>query len=183
MFKVGDKVKVNSPGSYYHGKTAVITSYYPDKNSYYTLVDAGEFSEGAEFPSTNLECFPKKELGSDIFDNLNPLIKQAGEDSVQWWQDLETGEPKERNIAEVLCLIHSEISEAMEGYRKNLMDDKLPHRQMIEVELADACIRIFDLCYQKGYDLPGAIKEKMEYNRHREDHKRENRLKENGKKF
>lgn len=108
-----------------------------------------------------------------------------------WWTNLETGEdltsklgekPK-RNIPEMLCLIHSEISEATEGHRKNLMDDKLPHRPMLEVELADAVIRILDMCGGLGLDLQGAIYEKLAYNAQRADHKVENRLKENGKKF
>ena len=33
----------------------------------------------------------------------------------------------------------------MEGARKDLMDTHLKHRSMMEVELADAIIRIFDL--------------------------------------
>ena len=70
-----------------------------------------------------------------------------------------------------LCLIHSEISEAMEGHRKSLQDDKLPHRPMAEVELADALIRIFDLGGVMGYDLAGALVEKMTFNRVRPDHK------------
>ena len=100
-----------------------------------------------------------------------------------WWNDIHTGEKLNRNVPELLCLIHSEVSEAMEGYRKNLMDDKLPHRKMIEVELADAVIRIGDLCGALNLDLGGAIEEKMAFNASREDHKKENRLKENGKKF
>ena len=83
----------------------------------------------------------------------------------------------------MLCLVHPEISEAMEGHRKNLMDDKLPHRSMLEVELADAVIRICDMCGGFGLDLEGAIYEKLEYNKNRADHKIENRLSENGKKF
>ena len=83
----------------------------------------------------------------------------------------------------MLCLIHSEISEAMEGHRKNLMDDKLPHRSMLEVELADAVIRICDMAGGLGLDLDGAINEKLEFNKNRADHKIENRLTENGKKF
>ena len=100
-----------------------------------------------------------------------------------WWNDINTGEPLNRNVGELLCLIHSEISEAMEGYRKNLMDDKLPHRKMIEVELADAAIRIFDLAGGLGLDIGAAIREKIIFNTTREDHKIENRKSENGKKF
>ena len=108
-----------------------------------------------------------------------------------WWTDIKTGEslcseanqPVKRNVPEMLCLIHSEISEAMEGFRKDLMDDKLPHRKMLEVELADAAIRIFDMAGGLGLDLGAAIVEKMNYNATRADHKIENRKMENGKKF
>ena len=102
-----------------------------------------------------------------------------------WWNDLKTGESLKgkRNVPEMLCLVHSEISEAMEGHRKGLMDDKLPHRPMIEVELADALIRILDLAGGLDLDLGGAVAEKLEYNRTRSDHKRENRLKGGGKAY
>jgi len=92
-----------------------------------------------------------------------------------WYTDPSTGEPLTRNVPEMLCLIHSEISEAMEGYRKSLPDDKLPHRSMIEVELADAVIRIADLAGYLELDLAGAVSEKMAYNLTREDHKLEDR--------
>lgn len=102
-----------------------------------------------------------------------------------WWTNPKTGESivETRNVGEILMLIVSEVAEAMEGHRKNLMDDKLPHRPMIEVELADALIRIFDLAGAKGYDLTGAVHEKMIYNASREDHKIENRLKPGGKAY
>lgn len=111
-----------------------------------------------------------------------------------WWTDLDTGinlvdEARKGTrlgkaiVAEKLCLIHSEVSEAMEGARKNLPDDKLPHRPMIEVELADAVIRILDLCGALELDIDGAINEKRTYNSKREDHKIENRLKANGKAY
>lgn len=116
---------------------------------------------------------------------LNELVELCYErsKSAGWHTDLNTGELLERNRAEMLCLIHSEISEAMEGERKGLQDDKLPHRPMAEVELADAVIRIMDYCGRWGYDLAGAFFEKLEYNRNRSDHKIENRVLEGGKKF
>jgi NTP pyrophosphatase (non-canonical NTP hydrolase) len=100
-----------------------------------------------------------------------------------WWHDLKTGEKLDRNKGEMLMLIVSEIAEAMEGERKNLMDSHLPHRKAVEVELADALIRIFDYAGAYGFDLDGAVAEKLAYNATRADHKPENRLKENGKKF
>lgn len=70
-----------------------------------------------------------------------------------WWTDLQTGESLKgrRSPLELLALVHSELSEALEGDRKNLMDDKLPHRSMFEVELADAVIRAYDIA--GGFDL------------------------------
>lgn len=100
-----------------------------------------------------------------------------------WWSDIHTGKKIDRNVGELLCLIHSEISEAMEAHRKGLKDDKLTHRPGIEVELADAVIRIADLCGGLGLDLGGAIAEKLEYNATRKDHCIENRKTEGGKKY
>ena len=93
----------------------------------------------------------------------------------KWWF-AEDGRPLKRNTYELLCLIHSEISEAMEGHRKSLMDDKLPHRPMLEVELADALMRIVDMAAGFNLDLAGAVEEKMAYNAKREDHKAEAKL-------
>lgn len=108
------------------------------------------------------------------------FVHEANE---KWWYDLEKHERIDRNVGELLCLIHSEISEAMEGHRKNLMDDKLPHRPMIEVELADALIRILDCAKGLRLDIGGAFIEKMRHNRTRKDHSAEERRKPNGKKY
>lgn len=115
--------------------------------------------------------------------DLNDYSAQCHAANIKWWQNIETGEPLERNKGELLCLIHSEISECMEGERKGLMDDKLPHRKMAEVELADALIRIFDYAGAFGYDLQGAFDEKMAFNASREDHKHEARSIAGGKKW
>ena len=100
-----------------------------------------------------------------------------------WYKDPKTGRKIQRNIPEMLMLIVSEIAEGMEGYRKDLNDNHLPHRSMLEVELADAVIRIFDLAGYLGLDLGGAFVEKVLYNGERADHKLANRAQEGGKKF
>ena len=115
--------------------------------------------------------------------DLNDYSQECHSANAKWWQDIQTGERIERNKGELLCLIHSEISEAMEGERKNLMDDKLPHRRMAEVELVDAMIRIFDYAGAFGYDLSGAYTEKMAFNASRADHSHASRAANNGKKF
>jgi NTP pyrophosphatase (non-canonical NTP hydrolase) len=114
---------------------------------------------------------------------LNDYAAECHEANMKWWQNIETGEPLDRNKGEMICLMHSELSEAMEGERKDLMDDKLPHRRMAEVELADCLIRIFDYSAAFGYDLEGAYQEKMAYNANREDHKHEARQLAGGKKW
>lgn len=115
--------------------------------------------------------------------NLNEYSEHCHSANKKWWLDLQTGEPIHRNKGELLMLIVSEVSEAMEGCRKDLMDDKLPHRKMEEVELADALIRIFDYAGGFGLDLQGALDEKMAFNARRKDHTREARKAVGGKKF
>lgn len=100
-----------------------------------------------------------------------------------WWGEGHELKQNPFAFSNKLCLIHSEISECMEGDRKNLKDDKLPHRDMREVELADALIRIFDLAGAYEMDLAGAVVEKMQYNAQRADHKPEARNAIGGKTY
>lgn len=169
---------------------------------------------------------------NELRDEIHAANVQAG-----WWDD------KPEGIEYIKAqLIITEIVEATEGARKDLMDDHLPHRKMEEVELADAMIRALDLggylrlrylpcdtnvlfdrlnsamqpahmhmilsaqvwdvaecesnrfysqlldaimkvAQLRGFDLFGALREKLEYNKTRADHKRENRAADGGKKF
>ena len=100
-----------------------------------------------------------------------------------WYHDPATGEVIERNFGEVVALMHSELSEALEAHRKSLMDDKLPHRPGIEVEFADCIIRILDTAAALGLDVPGALIEKNRFNQARADHKLEARRQAGGKAY
>jgi NTP pyrophosphatase (non-canonical NTP hydrolase) len=73
----------------------------------------------------------------------------------------------DRNPSEMLMLVVTEIAEGVEGLRKDLMDDHLPERPMIECELADMVIRAMDFAEHFGYDLAGAIIAKAQYNKGR----------------
>lgn len=172
----------------------------------------------------------------DLIELQNKI--HAQNKSLGWWD-----EP--RPFSTFVCLFHSELSEAMEGDRKGLMDDHLPEYEMFWVELADFVIRCMDYlgslpssgyddeyfkgadlskfgrvgfiarmhsaiseCYQlepdksevtdgisgcvdacleyanqNKIDMHQIILEKVEYNKHRADHKRENRAKAGGKKY
>lgn len=172
---------------------------------------------------------------------INALAAEVHILNRKWWPE----NVKDRNKSQILILIVSEITECMEGERKDLMDDKLTHRKMAEVEMADTAIRVLDVmgafnfeyrdgtdlsdqwmsydpaaltkedmlfalvgivcagqhyrrvsnflsnilflveqyCKQWGYDLWGAVREKLEYNKYREDHKLEVRMREGGKKW
>lgn len=121
-------------------------------------------------------------------EQINQLVKDIHSKNIEagWWNDPTTGESLLNNpyvIATKFLLIVSEISEATEAYRKDLMDDKLSHRKGVETELADATIRLFDAAGALRLDLGGAIEEKRNYNAVRSDHKIENRVKKGGKKF
>lgn len=102
-----------------------------------------------------------------------------------WWTDKDGNDTRLNPLtfSNKLMLIVSEIAEAMEGDRKDCPDDKLPHRDMREVELADALIRIGDLAGAYNMDLGGAVVEKMEYNKNRKDHKKESREAVGGKSY
>jgi NTP pyrophosphatase (non-canonical NTP hydrolase) len=101
---------------------------------------------------------------------MKELIRRCHQRAVDkgWWPE---GKHETTEIAEKLLMVHAEISEATEELRTGNIytytrpDSSTPNKpEGLEVELADAVIRIFDLCGRLGIDLEEAIRVKMDYN-------------------
>jgi NTP pyrophosphatase (non-canonical NTP hydrolase) len=127
------------------------------------------------------------DTGETLDERRAMVVQQWAQDihaaNAHFYRDLDTNARIERNPGEMIALIHSEVSEMLEGVRKGLQDTHLAHRSMEEVEAADIFIRLLDYCSYRGLDLGGAIVEKLAYNRSRKDHTRDARRAAGGKRF
>lgn len=86
-----------------------------------------------------------------------------------FWDDLDGMAPEHYALIKA-ALIDTEVAEFVEAMRHG--DPPAEHidsKQFTlgEEELADACIRIFDLAGKLGYDLEAAIDAKMAFNKER----------------
>lgn len=78
-----------------------------------------------------------------------------------WWET-------SRNDGELIALMHSELSEALEGQRHPGPSEHIPEFTAVEEEMADVMIRIADYSAARNLRLAEAIIAKMKYNKTRE---------------
>lgn len=121
----------------------------------HSLTKAKGFWDLPDHIKTISRCLndPKQHMSTELSDALRVLVEEPN-----------------RNDGEMLALMHSELSEALEGLRKKtvdglpLMDDHVPELTSIAAEMADTVIRIFDYCGGRGIDLGRAIALKHQFN-------------------
>lgn len=86
-------------------------------------------------------------------------------------------EDQDFNFGEKLALVHGELSEALEYYRKgNTPSDHIPEFSGVEEEFADVIIRLMNIAERMNLRVPQAMLAKQGFNANRP-------FKHGGKKF
>lgn len=125
------------------------------------------------FPTETIRALTEEEVISGGLENLVGEAHSTAFDK-GWWDAQTLPSQSEvdydlalKTVPEKLALIHSEVSEALEAYREgenHLYLDANGKPEGLPAELADAVIRISDLCGALGIDLGDAVVKKMQYN-------------------
>jgi NTP pyrophosphatase (non-canonical NTP hydrolase) len=88
------------------------------------------------------------------------------------WYDGELGEKSKLRITSLLCLVHSEVSEALEDLRDHRMETvgyiSAGGKPVgFPSELADVVIRVLDMAEWLGIDMEKEIERKNQFNKTR----------------
>jgi NTP pyrophosphatase (non-canonical NTP hydrolase) len=95
----------------------------------------------------------------DFIEFFNDMMAHVHQNAINkgFWES-------KRSSGESIALMHSELSEALEADRKDLIDNHLAQYSGVTVELADCIIRIMDFAYHTKLPLAEAIIDKHLYN-------------------
>lgn len=122
----------------------------------------------------NDTMIPNRDIIVDLFKSMQVRVHHNAI-NMGWWAARDQAvdilkshglESLAINLIKSQCILleHCELSEGVEGMRKDLKDDHLPEFPMEVVEQADAFIRMLDLAEKYNWPLAEAILAKMAYN-------------------
>jgi hypothetical protein len=90
---------------------------------------------------------------NDLAAEVHEIAKSKG-----WWDE-------EKSFGDLAALIHTEISEAFEEFRNHHKPDEVYLKdgepEGISIELADAVIRILDVCARYKIDFDAAVRQRL----------------------
>lgn len=140
------------------------------------ITEVAEATEG-ERTGKNDDKLPHRKQGEvELADVLLRLFDFAGKVGCRYKSPACFDFDRGRRIAEH----HFKIVKFVFDLYERIIDPKYTYVDLSFSYLVEYVLRTAE---SQRYDIKGAIQEKMEYNRHREDHKLQNRMKEGGKKF